>query len=128
MKILLDTHIFLWWITDATLLSKNARDLISDGFNVLYWSAASSWELTIKYALGRIPLPEDPKWFIPPQLAKNNIESIPITDEHAFQTGLLPQHHRDPFDRMLIAQSQIESVVLLSNDRQLSRYDVQIQW
>ena len=128
MKILLDTHTFLWWITDSTLLSKEARELIGDGHNVLYWSAVSSWELAIKYALGRIPLPEDPKTFLPPELVKNNIESIPITDEHAFQAGQLPQHHRDPFDRMLIAQSQIESVVLLSNDQQLSHYDVQVCW
>ena len=128
MKLLLDTHTFLWWITDSPLLSKNARQLIGDGYNTLYWSTASSWELAIKYELGRIPLPVEPKDFIPPELAKNNIESIPIMDEHAFQAAQLPHHHRDPFDRRLIAQSKIESLPLLSNDKQLSQYDVQISW
>lgn len=128
MKLLLDTHTFLWWITDAPQISATARDLISDGNNVLYWSAASSWEVSIKYALGRLPLPDTPERFLPFELAQNRIESIPVIDDHAFQAGQLPRHHRDPFDRMLVAQAQIESLVLLSNDPQLTFYDVRVQW
>lgn len=128
MKLLLDTHTFLWWITDDPQLSKKARELISDGHNILYWSAASSWEVSIKYALGRMPLPEAPERFLPAEIGKNRLESLPIIDAHAFQAGQLPHHHRDPFDRMLVAQAQVESLALLSNDRQLNHYDVDIRW
>lgn len=128
MKLLLDTHTFLWWITDAPEISPTARELISDGYNDLYWSAASSWEVSIKYALGRLPLPDTPERFLPSELALNGIEPIPVIDAYAFQAGQLPRHHRDPFDRMLVAQAQIESLVLLSNDPQLSLYDVRVQW
>jgi PIN domain nuclease of toxin-antitoxin system len=128
MKLLLDTHTFLWWITDDPQLSAGARELIGDGKNTLFWSAASSWEVSIKYALGRMPLPEVPELFLPAEIEKNRIESLPIIDAHAFQVGRLPHHHRDPFDRMLVAQAQIESLALLSNDRQLSPYDVEIRW
>jgi PIN domain nuclease of toxin-antitoxin system len=128
MKLLLDTHIFLWWVTDDPQLSTKARELIGDGHNTLYWSAASSWEVSIKYALGRMPLPEPPEQFLPVEIEKNRLESLPIIDAHAFQTGQLPPHHRDPFDRMLVAQAQVESISLLSNDRQLNHYDVEIHW
>jgi PIN domain nuclease of toxin-antitoxin system len=128
MKLLLDTHTFLWWITDDPQLSTKARELIGDGHNILYWSAASSWEVSIKYALGRMPLPEAPEQFLPAEIEKNRLESLPIIDAHAFQAGQLPHHHRDPFDRMLVAQAQVESLALLSNDQQLNHYDVEIRW
>jgi PIN domain nuclease of toxin-antitoxin system len=128
MKFLLDTHTFLWWIIDDPQLSEKARELIGNGHNTLYWSAASSWEVSIKYALGRLPLPESPEQFLPAEIEKNRIESLPIIDAHAFRAGQLPHHHRDPFDRMLVAQAQAESLTLLSDDRQLSYYDVEIQW
>jgi PIN domain nuclease of toxin-antitoxin system len=128
MKLLLDTHTFLWWITDDPQLSTKARELIGDGQNILYWSAASSWEVSIKYALGRMPLPEPPEQFLPAEIEKNRIESLPIIDAHAFHAGQLPHHHRDPFDRMLVAQAQVESLALLSNDQQLNHYDVEIRW
>jgi PIN domain nuclease of toxin-antitoxin system len=128
VKLLLDTHTFLWWITDDPQLSAKARELIGNGHNALFWSAASSWEVSIKYALGRIPLPESPEQFLPAQIEKNRIESLPIIDAHAFRAGQLPHHHRDPFDRMLVAQAQVESMTLLSNDQQLNHYNVEIQW
>ncbi len=128
MKLLLDTHIFLWWVSDDPQLSTKARVLIGDGHNTLYWSAASSWEVSIKYALGRMPLPEAPEQFLPVEIGKNRLESLPIIDAHAFQAGQLPHHHRDPFDRMLVAQAQVESLALLSNDQQLNHYDVEIHW
>jgi PIN domain nuclease of toxin-antitoxin system len=128
MRILLDTHVFLWWITDHPQLSPLARNLIGEMNNTLYWSAASSWEVSIKYALGRLPLPGPPAEFLPPELAKNRIESLPIQDKHGFRAGLLPPHHRDPFDRMLAAQAIEESLILVSNDRMLSHYDVPLRW
>jgi len=128
MKLLLDTHAFLWWITDDPQLSAKARELISDSHNTMYWSAVSSWEISIKYALGRLPLPETPELFLPVELAKNRIESLSVIDAHAFQAGRLPRYHGDPFDRMLVAQAQVESLVILSNDRKLIHYDVDIHW
>ena len=128
MKILLDTHVLLWWITDQPQLSSTARDLIGNGNNILYWSAASSWEVSIKYALGRLPLPASPADFLPLELVKNRIEPLAILDAHAFRAGLLAPHHRDPFDRMLVAQALEESLTLLSNDQLLSLYDVSLQW
>ena len=124
----MDTHTFLWWITDDPQLSTKARELIGDGHNILYWSAASSWEVSIKYALGRMPLPEAPEQFLPAEIEKNRLESLPIIDAHTFQAGQLPHHHRDPFDRMLVAQAQVESLALLSNDQQLNYYNVEIRW
>nr|WP_320016618.1 type II toxin-antitoxin system VapC family toxin [uncultured Desulfobacter sp.] len=128
MNFLLDTHTFLWWITDDAQLSSVAFDIIQDGNNVLFWSAASSWEIAIKHALGRLPLPEPPEIFIPKELKKNRIEALQINDLHAFYAGRLSSYHKDPFDRMLIAQARTESLVLLSCDSVFSQYDVVIKW
>lgn len=128
MKFLLDTHIFLWWITASQLLSQTARDIISDGNSELYWSTASSWEVAIKYKIGRLPLPEVPELFIPTELAKNRIDSLPIVNDHSFRAGQLPAHHRDPFDRMIIAQAQIENMEIITSDRQMSLYDINVTW
>jgi len=128
MKFLLDTHILLWWITASQLLSQTARDIISEGNSELYWSTASSWEVAIKYKIGRLPLPEVPELFIPTELTKNRIDSLPIANDHSFRAGQLPIHHRDPFDRMLIAQAQIENMEIISSDRQISLYEVKVAW
>ncbi len=128
MNILLDTHTFLWWITDAKELSEKARSQIKNGNNTLFWSAASSWETAIKYALGKLTLSEAPGTFIPTELKKNRIELLPITSNHAFHAGQLPLHHQDPFDRMLIAQAQLESFILLSSDSKFDQYDVEVVW
>lgn len=128
MKILLDTHTFLWWISNDHQLSETARQLMSESMHYIYWSAASSWEVAIKYNLGRLPLPEGPEVFIPQELKKNRIDSVPVKNIHALYAGTLPQHHQDPFDRMLIAQAQTESLVLLSNDSIFPKYNVQVMW
>jgi PIN domain nuclease of toxin-antitoxin system len=128
MNILLDTHAFLWWILDGPRLSAEARKHIGDGENPLFWSAASSWELVIKYKLGRLPLPQEPAIFLAEELRSNRIESLPITDKHAFNAGNLPRHHNDPFDRMLIAQAMTEDLALLSRDSLFEPYDVHVIW
>ena len=128
MKLLLDTHTFLWWTTDDPQMSAMALDLIGDSRNTLYWSAASSWEVSIKYALGRLPLPDEPDQFLPAELGRNRIESIPIIDAHAYQAGRLPRYHRDPFDRMLVAQAKIEGFGLITNDASIRRYEVDVYW
>ncbi len=128
MKFLLDTHAFLWWITDSPLISKKVRLIMADGSSELFWSSAGSWEIAIKYKNGKLPLPDKPEVFIPNELAINRISSLSITDEHAFLAGNLPGHHRDFFDRMLIAQSNIENMPLISNDQIMSQYDVKTFW
>lgn len=128
MNILLDTHAFLWWILDDPRLSEVARKHIGDGENILFWSAASSWEVAIKYKLGRLPLPEEPAIFLTEELRNNQIESLPIMDRHAFHAGNLPRHHNDPFDRMLISQAMTEDLALLSRDSLFEPYDVHVVW
>lgn len=118
----------LWWITADKRLSPKSRALLKSHRNTLYWSVASSWELSIKHALGRLTFDEPPEALIPSELDKNRIETLVITNEHAFMTGRLPAHHRDPFDRLLVAQARIESLGIVSNDSKLSLYEVDVFW
>ena len=128
MKLLLDTHTFLWWITDDQKLSGRAREIISDGSNELFLSAATGWEIAIKVQIGRLKLPEEPIRFILEQMRINAIQSLPIQMNHALHVSTLPQHHRDPFDRLLIAQAQLEGLPILSSDHQLVNYQVEVIW
>ena len=128
MKILLDTHTFLWWITDDQKLSGRAREIISDGSNELFLSAATGWEMAIKAQIGRLKLPGEPIRFILEQMRINAIQSLPIQMNHALHVSTLPQHHRDPFDRLLIAQAQLEGLPVLSSDHQLANYQVEVIW
>lgn len=126
MRVLLDTQIFLWWIMDSPLLLQPARDIIADGSNELFLSAASGWEIAIKTRLGRLQLPDIPERFIPEQLSRNNISSLPVLMSHALRVYHLPSHHQDPFDRLLVAQSQLENLPILTADPNIAKYDVQI--
>jgi len=128
MKVLLDTHTFLWWIIDSPRLSARAREVIRDSDNELFFSAASGWEIAIKAQLGRLQLPDNLEQFIVEQLALNAILVLPIQLRHALHVYTLPQHHRDPFDRMLVAQSQVENLSLLTADPQITQYEVAIIW
>jgi PIN domain nuclease of toxin-antitoxin system len=126
MKILLDTHIFLWWITDDSRLSGRAHEIISNSHNELYLSAASGWEIAIKSGLGRIQLPRKPDFFIAEQLSRNAIISMPIEMSHALHVHTLPLHHQDPFDRIIIAQAQLEKVPILTADPQFKKYKITV--
>lgn len=128
MRYILDTHVFLWWITDDGRMSAGARALIRDGRNDLYFSAASAWEIAIKAGLDRIRLPERADRFIPEQLRVNAIRPMAINLSHALAVEGLPLHHRDPFDRLLIAQSQLEGMAIISGDDQLAEYDAELVW
>jgi len=128
MKALLDTHTFLWWITDDPRLSTKVREIIGEGANELYLSAASGWEMAIKVSLGRLRLPDALERFIPEQLALNAIESLPVQMSHALRVYALPDYHRDPFDRLLIAQAQLEGLPILTRDTQIARYQVKTIW
>ena len=128
MRILLDTHVFLWWITDSPQLSSHAREIMSDGSSQLFFSAASAWEIAIKVQLGKLTLPDIPARFVPEQLSANAIGSLPVLLSHALHVGSLPGYHRDPFDRMLIAQSQLENLPILTADPRIAQYAVDIVW
>jgi PIN domain nuclease of toxin-antitoxin system len=128
MIALMDTHTFLWWITDHSKLSPRAVDIISDGDNDLLLSAASGWEIAIKARLGRLALPDVPERFIPEHLHMNAFRCLPIEMSHALHVYALPNHHRDPFDRMLVAQSQVEGCAILTSDLQIAKYNVETIW
>lgn len=126
MRVLLDTQVFLWWVTNDARLSTRARDLISDGDNEVMISAASGWEIAIKSRLGKIQLPESPERFVPAQVISNGFKSLPILLDHALRVCALPDHHRDPFDRILVAQGQVEHLPIITIDPQIARYDIEV--
>ena len=128
MRILLDTHTFLWWIADDPQLSIAARQIIENTANILYLSAASGWEIAIKARLGKLKLPDDLRGYVAAQISRNSIQVLPIEMSHALQVYALPDHHRDPFDRMLVAQSQVEQLPILTIDPLIAKYAVATIW
>lgn len=128
MAHLLDTHTFLWWITDDQRLSQTVRRVITDPDQTILFSAASAWELAIKVQLGRLQLPDDLEAFILEQLTANRFVPLPITMQHALLLRKLPMLHRDPFDRLLVAQAILEDAPLLSADRLIAQYPVRTIW
>ncbi len=128
MKLVLDTHTFLWWITDDPQLSPKARYIIGNVNNELFLSVASAWEIAIKARLGRLSLDERADRFIPAQLSKNGISPLPIEMSHALYTARLPDIHRDPFDRLIIAQCALEKLPLITKDTVIRKYKVETVW
>ena len=128
MKLLLDTSAFLWWITDSDLLSRRAREVIGDGENETWFSAVSGWEIVIKAGLGRVALPEEPAHFIPRQLSLNAFQILPIHLRHALRVSSLPAIHRDPFDRLLVAQALVEELTIITSDSHIVSYPVSCLW
>jgi PIN domain nuclease of toxin-antitoxin system len=128
MRILLDTHTFLWWITDDQRMSSRARELMADGRSDLFFSVASGWEIAIKAGLGRIKLPSPLGRFLVGQLRENRIEVLAIEMAHALHVHTLLQRHRDPFDRMLVAQAQLEKLSILTADRHIAKYEADVVW
>jgi PIN domain nuclease of toxin-antitoxin system len=128
MKVLMDTHTFLWWNTDDPQLSLRAREVIADGQNEVYLSAASVWEIVIKTARGRLVLPEPPAQYISSRMSLYRFQPLPVHNSHAMQVYELPLHHNDPFDRMLIAQSQMELTPLVTKDEDILRYELETIW
>ncbi|MEJ2079800.1 MAG: type II toxin-antitoxin system VapC family toxin [Acidobacteriota bacterium] len=128
MRLLLDTCTFLWIILGADALSKRARELHEDPSNEVYLSSVSAWEISVKFALGRLPLPEDPDRFIPEQRRLHGIDPLPLDETAALQLPRLPDLHRDPFDRMLVCQSIVEGLTLLTPDRAIIQYPVRTIW
>lgn len=126
MKILLDTHVWLWWLTEPERLPVAIRDALEDGVNPIYFSVVSSWEIAIKYAVGKLPLPEPPPSFVEKRLLRDGLQTLHIEHRHALAVAQLPVHHNDPFDRLLIAQARDESMILATVDSQIKAYDVEV--
>lgn len=126
MRILLDTRIFIWWNGNLRLLSPTARALCEDPRNTLLLSCVSLWEMQIKYQIGKLHFNDPLFEIIRTQQQSNGLQLLPIETEHIFALQELPFHHRDPFDRLLIAQSKVERIPLLSADGAFSQYDVEL--
>jgi PIN domain nuclease of toxin-antitoxin system len=126
MRYLLDTQIWLWSLVSPDRMGEQVSRIVDNPDNTLVLSAASTWEISIKYRLGKLPLPEPPEEFILPRLTRDGIESLPIHHHHAARVATLPDYHRDPFDRLLVAIAQTESMTILTSDPKLQHYDVNI--
>ncbi|MGB5672362.1 MAG: type II toxin-antitoxin system VapC family toxin [Sedimenticolaceae bacterium] len=119
-RLLLDTHAFLWWLADAPELGNSARKAIADERNEVFVSAATGWEVAIKRAAGKLQAPDN----LDAMVEESGFSHLPVTFFHGEQAGALPMHHRDPFDRMLVAQAQAEGLVIVTRDLYIQRYGV----
>lgn len=128
MKALLDTHAFLWWVLDSPALSEASRELMGDGRNDLYLSAASAMEIAIKARRGRLALPEPPESYVPSRLVSEGFHALPVEIAHALRVARLPDIHRDPWDRLLVAQAQVEGIPIVTADPAIAQYDVETIW
>lgn len=126
MNLLLDTQVWLWSLTSPERLPASVRDLVSNAANTVHLSAASCWEIAIKYQLGKLPLSERPEEFIGPRLVRDGIQGLPVSVQHAAHVASLPPIHRDPFDRLLVSQAQIEGLALVSADPVFAGYEVEL--
>lgn len=121
MLFLLDTHVFLWWNADDPVLGPRARDAIADPDSIVFVSAATAWEIAVKRQSGKLDTPGD----IAGWIRADGFDEIAIDIEHAVRSAELPRHHRDPFDRLLVAQAQIEELTLVTSDPEIVKYDVE---
>jgi len=128
LRALVDTHVLLWWLSESHRLSRRCREAFENPANELLWSAASSWELAIKVGLGRLELPAPPRVLIPRVMQEQSLLSLDVTHAHVLAVAELPAHHHDPFDRLLIAQAQAESLPVLSADRIFEDYGRERLW
>lgn len=129
MKVLLDTHALLWWASaGGARLSDAARELIEDGTTVVLVSAASLYEISVKVSLGRLELPGELEAYVPQLLERHDFGALPIDTAHALRAGSLPPIHRDPWDRLIVAQAQIEGLPVITADPAIGRYDIDVIW
>lgn len=128
MRLLLDTQSWLWLQVSPDRLNQQAIAVASNPAVDLLLSAASSWEIAIKYALGKLPLPSAPAEYVPDRMRISGVAALPVTHSHALHVGQLPHHHRDPFDRLLIAQAQLDGLTVLTSDKVFEKYDVPVLW
>ncbi len=127
MRLLLDTHVWLWLATEPERVPQRTLELVVAEHQML-WSAVCVWEIATKHASGKLELPAAPREFVRTRSRTAGADPLDITSEHALVAAALPRHHRDPFDRLLVAQAQVEGLTLVTGDPKLSAYDVQIAW
>jgi PIN domain nuclease of toxin-antitoxin system len=125
-RFLIDTHVWLWMQSDLARLRPETLALAENAENELLLSAASAWEIALKYRLGELPLPDKPSTYVPDRMRRSGTTPLPIEPAHALRTSALPDLHRDPFDRLLVAQAQILDIPIVTVDAQLSAYDVAV--
>jgi PIN domain nuclease of toxin-antitoxin system len=128
VRLLLDTCTFLWIAGGTSDLSSRARELFVDPDNEVYLSAVSAWEISLKHAGGRLPLPEAPARFVPSQRRRHGIDPLELDEESALHLDRLPSLHRDPFDRMLVCQAIVHGLVMLGPDPLISQYPIRSAW
>jgi PIN domain nuclease of toxin-antitoxin system len=128
MRFLLDTHAFLWWNEASPKLSLRAARLLSDPRNHLLFSVVSAWEIIVKAQLGKLKLPSAPAAYIVSRLEHYGIETLSLRLGHVLAAEQLPVHHRDPFDRMLIAQARVEQLPIITHDPEIGKYSVETVW
>ena len=128
MRVLLDTCSFLWIAVDAPELSNRAREVFRNPENDVFLSSVSTWEIAVKQGLGRLSLPEAPETYVPALRQRHGIAALPLNEEATLYLGRLPALHRDPFDRMLVCQSIVEGMVLLTPDESITRYPIRSLW
>jgi PIN domain nuclease of toxin-antitoxin system len=123
---LIDTHVWLWMQAEPGRLRHETRELVEDTGNELLLSAASAWEIAIKYRIGKLPLPEPPMAYVAERMRRSGTTPLPIEPVHALLTSELPDHHSDPFDRLLVAQAQVLRIPIVTVDKQIEAYDVEV--
>ncbi|MBI2311789.1 MAG: type II toxin-antitoxin system VapC family toxin [Betaproteobacteria bacterium] len=128
MKLLVDTHALLWWLFDDPKLSRRARTAIGNPENSVFCSSASAWEIATKHRLGKLPEAEEAVMHLPALLRAARMEVLPISVEHALAAGSLGGAHKDPFDRMLIAQAQLERMPIVTSDPAFRKFRIEILW
>jgi PIN domain nuclease of toxin-antitoxin system len=126
VRVLLDTHVWLWLRTRPERVGDAALRLVEDPDTEMHLSAASAWEIAIKYSLGKLPLPDPPAEYVAQRMSTSGVLALAIDHAHAVRVATLPLHHRDPFDRLLIAQAQVERMPLLTADPAFAAYDVEV--
>lgn len=128
LNLLLDTHAFLWLIAEPEKLSERVTELIQDSSNSVFLSSVSVWEIVVKHSRGQLDLPEDPITLVPRMRTMHHIDPLPLSEDSALLVSRLPWHHQDPFDRMLICQAMNEQMAMITIDRSIRKYPIQVVW
>jgi PIN domain nuclease of toxin-antitoxin system len=127
-RFLIDTHCWIWWNAQQDRLPPKVIEVITDKHNEIVFSVVSAWEISIKYALGKLQLPFEPSEYVPSRLAVNQMTVLPVQLSHTLRVATLPHHHGDPFDRLLVATGQVEGLTLITADTKFEAYDIEIFW
>lgn len=124
-RVLIDTHIFLWFFIEPNRISKQIQGFLEDNFaNEIYVSHATAWEIAIKYGIGKLKLPQTPELFVPDRIIRANFLHLPIKIQHVLQVHNLPPIHKDPFDRLLVSQARVENLTILTADPNFAKYQI----